>query len=95
VPTPFEATATVHGPRDEVAGLVSWSESQVDDLAPGRCRARLRAESLGSLVTLVSVLAANWVVEVPGPPELLVALGAAAGRLADAAAGTAPRSATG
>jgi predicted DNA-binding transcriptional regulator YafY len=90
VPTPYEATATVHGPRDAVAGLVSWSDARVDEVAPGTCRAQLKAETLEGLVTVVTVLAANYAVEVPGPPALLAALDRVAARLAAAGpAGTA------
>jgi predicted DNA-binding transcriptional regulator YafY len=68
MPLPYEATVVVHGPVDDVAKVVRWADAEVEIIDERTCRARIRAESLEWLVSIVAMIAVDFDIEVNEPP---------------------------
>jgi len=79
---------TVHGPPDEVAKLVHWSDTKLEPVGEHSCRVRLRAESMEWLATTVAMVAVRFDVEVENPSELSDRVGQLSARLARATPAT-------
>ncbi len=84
MPLPHETMITVHGPPDEVAKLVHWSDAKVEPVGEHSCRVRLRAESMEWLATAVAMVAVRFDVEIEHPSELADRVGQLSARLARA-----------
>jgi len=76
MPLPHEAVVDVHASPEEVRKVVRWSDAEVEPVGEGRCRVRLRADSIGWLVTAIAMVAVHFEVELHATPEV-------AGRIAE------------
>lgn len=71
----------MHGPRGEVRPIVRWADAGVEALDEGRCRVRVRAESIEWLVSTVAMVAVVFDVEVDASPEVTARIRALRRRL--------------
>ena len=82
-PMAHEADVTVAAEPDAVADVARWVDSEIENLGDGRCRLRLRSDTLGWLLTQVTTLATHFDVTVDGSDELATLVEATAARLAN------------
>lgn len=80
-PMAHEAQVVVDAPATEVADVVRWLDTDVEELAGDRCRLHLRSDSLGWLLTHVTTLAANFDLEVDGSDALAALVSSTSERL--------------
>jgi predicted DNA-binding transcriptional regulator YafY len=90
MPMPYEATVVTHGPIEEVKAILRWADAEVEALAGGSCRVRIRAESLEWLVVTIAMMAVFFEIEVREPSEAAARIGELSRRL-DRSTATASR----
>jgi hypothetical protein len=70
-----------HGPADAVRDVLRWADAEVEPVDGRTCRARIGAETLESLASVVAVVAVSFDVDVSEPPELMARLATVVARL--------------
>jgi hypothetical protein len=74
-----------HGPADAVRDVLRWADAEVEPVDGRTCRARIGAETLESLASVVAVVAVSFDVDVREPPDLMARLATVVTRLGRAA----------
>lgn len=82
-PMPFTAEVTVEADPEQVRDVARWLDSDIEKIGSGSCRLHLRSDSLGWLLTQVTMLATSFDLTVDGSEELADLVAATAERLAN------------
>lgn len=84
VPMAFAATVTVEASRDEVIDVARWLDSDLQEVAENRCQVAMKADTVGWLVSNISMLAIRFPVRVDAADEVLDLLATTGERMQNA-----------
>ncbi len=70
MPQPAWAVLEIDAPVEEVRGALHWGETRIDEVARGRCRARIEGGNDDALLRVVTWLAARYPVAVVEPESV-------------------------
>ncbi len=73
-PRTWHGVVTAEIPQERAREILHWGDRQIEPIGADRCRAEIRSDWLGELVSMVGQLATAGAVRVESPPELVAAV---------------------